>query len=109
MQDAKAKARELLREIARSHEMTISAGAINRDQGYRACVGVWGRAILKGEEFPQAMSEYRSLRKRYRGQHLWGRGYRVATAATSLTRYGRSTLRIPTFSCNPKRPPLGGG
>ena len=49
---------------------------------------------LKGKSSHKLLSEYKSLRKRYWGQHLWGRGYWVATSSNVLTRYGRSTLRI---------------
>src|SRR5208282_641207 len=54
--------------IARAHEMTIYAGAINRDHVHML-IGI-----------PPHLSEYQSLRKRYWGQHLWGRGYWVATS-----------------------------
>jgi len=57
------RARELLREIARSLELTIHAGAINREHVH----------MLVLAEFP-------SLRKRYWGQHLWARGYWVASS-----------------------------
>ncbi|MFZ0207951.1 MAG: transposase [Roseiarcus sp.] len=35
---------------------------------------------LKGKSPHKFLSEYKSLRKRYWGQHLWGRGYWVATS-----------------------------
>ena len=35
---------------------------------------------LKGKSSHKLLSEYQSLRKRYWGQHLWGRGYWVATS-----------------------------
>ncbi len=81
----RATARELLREIARAHEMTIHAGAINRDHVHML-IGIpphlsVSRAVqyLKGKSSHKLLSEYQSLRKRYWGQHLWGRGYWVAT------------------------------
>ena len=57
--DVGQRARELLREIARAHEMTIYAGAINRDHVHMlirdtsASIGVSGGAVSQGEEFPQ--------------------------------------------------------
>src|SRR5271165_5321752 len=82
----RATARELLREIARAHEMTIYAGAINRDHVHML-IGIpphlsVSRAVqyLKGKSSHKLLSEYQSLRKRYWGQHLWGRGYWVATS-----------------------------
>src|SRR5277367_4503064 len=93
--DVGQRARELLREIARSHEMTIHAGSINRDHvhmliGIPPHVSV-SRAVqyLKGKSSHKLLSEYQSLRKRYWGQHLWGRGYWVATRAVQ-----RSLLRV---------------
>ena len=35
---------------------------------------------FKGKSSHKLLSEYQSLRKRYWGQHLWGRGYWVATS-----------------------------
>ena len=35
---------------------------------------------LKGRSFHKLLSEFGSLRKRYWGQHLWGRGYWVASS-----------------------------
>ena len=84
--DVGQRARELLREVARAHEMTIYAGAINRDHVHML-IGIpphlsVSRAVqyLKGKSSHKLLSEYQSLRKRYWGQHLWGRGYWVATS-----------------------------
>jgi putative transposase len=78
--------RELLREIAQAHEMRIYAGSINRDHVHML-IGIpphlsVSRAVqyLKGKSSHKLLSEYQSLRKRYWGQHLWGRGYWVATS-----------------------------
>jgi putative transposase len=80
------RARELLREIARSHEMAIHAGAINRDHVHMRLsvpprLSVL-RAVqfLKGKSSRKLLSEYQSLRERYWGQHLWARGYWVASS-----------------------------
>ncbi len=84
--DVGHRARELLREIARAHEMTIYAGSINRDHVHML-IGIppylsVSRAVqyLKGKSSHKLLSEYQSLRKRYWGQHLWGRGYWVASS-----------------------------
>ena len=84
--DVGQRARELLREIARADEMTVYAGAINRDH-VRMLIGIpphlsVSRAVqyLKGKGSHKLLSEYQSLRKRYWGQHLWGRGCWVATS-----------------------------
>ena len=80
------RCRELLREISRSHEMRIYAGALNRDHVH-LLIGIppqlsVSRAVqyLKGKSSHKLLSEYESLRKRYWGQHLWGRGYWVTSS-----------------------------
>jgi len=80
------RARELIREIARSLELTIYAGAINREHVHLLIsippnVSV-SRAVqfLKGKSSHKLLSEFPSLRKRYWGQHLWARGYWVASS-----------------------------
>ncbi len=66
--------------------MTIYAGAINRDHVHLLIsippnVSV-SRAVqfLKGKSSHRLLSEYAVLRKRYWGQHLWARGYWVASS-----------------------------
>ena len=78
--------RELLREIARSEEMQIYAGSINRDHVHMLIsippnLSV-SRAVqyLKGQSSHKLLSEFASLRKRYWGQHLWARGYWVCSS-----------------------------
>jgi putative transposase len=84
--DVGLRARELLREIARSLEMRIYAGAINRDHvhlliGIPPNVSV-SRAVqfLKGKSSHRLLREFAALKKRYWGQHLWARGYWVASS-----------------------------
>ena len=80
------RCRELLREIAMSKEMALYAGSINRDHvhmliGIPPQISV-SRAVqyLKGKSSHRLLSEYKVLRKRYWGQHLWARGYWVASS-----------------------------
>jgi len=80
------RCRELIREIARSVEIHIYAGAVNRDHvhlllGIPPNLAV-SRAVqfLKGKSSHRMLNEYPSLRKRYWGQHLWARGYWVASS-----------------------------
>jgi putative transposase len=77
--DVRQRARELLREIARANEMTIHAGAINRDHVHMLIsippqISV-SRAVqfLKGKSSHKLLSEYQALRKLYWGQHLWAK------------------------------------
>ena len=80
------RVRELIREIARSQDMVIHGGAVNRDHIHLLVtippnLSV-SRAVqyLKGKSSTKMLREYASLRKRYWGQHLWARGYWVATS-----------------------------
>ena len=83
--DVGLRARELLR-VALSHEMAFHARAINRDHVHLLLsipphLSV-SRAVqyLKGKSSHKLLTEYQSLRKRYSGQHLWGRGSWVASS-----------------------------
>lgn len=69
-----------------SKEMHIYAGSINRDHVHML-IGIppnlsVSRAVqyLKGKSSHKLLSEYAKLQKRYWGQHLWGRGYWVASS-----------------------------
>jgi putative transposase len=84
--DVGNRCRELLRQIARSKEMTIHAGSINRDHVHMLIsippeLSV-SKAVqyLKGKSSHKLLPDCRELRKRYWGQHLWARGYWVATS-----------------------------
>ena len=84
--DVGLRCRELLRDIARSKEMRIYAGSINRDHVHMLIsippsLSV-SRAVeyLKGKSSHRLLSEYKELRKRYWGQHLWARGYWIASS-----------------------------
>jgi putative transposase len=80
------RCRELLREIAISKEMMIYAGSIHRDHVHLLLsippqLSV-SRAVqyLKGKSSHRLLSEYKALRKRCWGQHLWVWGYWVASS-----------------------------
>jgi putative transposase len=69
-----------------SKEMIIYAGSINQDHvhmliGIPPQISV-SRAVqyLKAKSSHRLLSEYKVLRKRYWGQHLWARGYWVASS-----------------------------
>jgi putative transposase len=84
--DVGERVRELLREISRAHEMTIHAGSVDRDHVHKRIATPphlsVSRAVeyLKGKSSHKLLSEYAALRKRYWGQHLWDRGYWVASS-----------------------------
>ena len=84
--DVGERARELLREIARIHDMQVIAGALNRDHVHML-IGIppylsVSKAVqyLKGKSSHKLLSEFPKLRKQYWGQHLWGRGYWVVSS-----------------------------
>ena len=84
--DAGLRCRELLREIAMSKELVIYAGSVNRDHVHMLLsippnLSV-SRAVqyLKGKSSHRLLSEFSVLKKRYWGQHLWARGYWVASS-----------------------------
>jgi putative transposase len=69
-----------------SKEMIIYAGSINRDHVHML-IGIPSQLLvsrvvqyLKGKSSHKLLSEYRQLRKRYWGQHLWAKGYWVASS-----------------------------
>ncbi len=84
--DVGLRTRELLRDIAMSLEMTIYAGSVNRNHvhlliGIPPHISVSRAAqYLKGKSSHKLLSEFVVLKKRYWGQHLWGRGYWVASS-----------------------------
>ena len=69
-----------------SQDMQIHAGSINRDHVHMLVsippnVSV-SKAVqfLKGKSSHRLLSEFRHLKKRYWGQHLWARGYWVVSS-----------------------------
>ena len=66
--------------------MVIHAGAINRDHVHLLLSILThlsvSRAVqyFKGKSSHKLLTEYQSLGRRYWGQHLWVRGYRVASS-----------------------------
>ena len=78
--DVGQRCRELLREIARSQEMVIYAGSINRDHVHML-IGIppqisvsRAEQYLKGKSSHKLLSEYASLLKRYWGAASVGTG-----------------------------------
>ena len=50
------------------------------DQYTAASTDIEGSAYLKGKSSHRLLTEYKALHKRYWGQHLWSRGYWVASS-----------------------------
>ena len=101
----------------------MHAGSVNRDH-VRMLVSIppslsVSRAVqhLKGRSSHKLLSEFGILRKRYWGQHLWARGYWVASSGNVTdevwadpARTGRRRVRRrrtdPALSRNLKPPPF---
>ena len=100
--DVGCRCRELMREVAQSKEMTIYIGSINRDHVYML-IGIppylsVSKAVqyLKGKSSHKLLSEYSKLRKRYWGQHLWARGYWVATSGNVTDEVWKEYIKSQT-------------
>jgi putative transposase len=70
--------------IARSHDIVIYAGSINRDHvhmliGIPSHLSV-SRAVQEGEKFTQFVKRVCGTVKEVLGQHLWARDHWVATS-----------------------------
>lgn len=79
------RCRDLLREICSSLDIEIYSGKVGKDHVHmymsippkHSIASVVQR--LKGKSSRRLQDEYKSLKKRYWGQHLWARGYFVST------------------------------
>ena len=84
------RTRDLLRQIAMEHELSIISGKVARDHvhiflSYRPTDSVshitqW----LKGISSRVLLQEFAHLKKLYWGKHLWARGY-LAVASGTIT------------------------
>jgi len=86
--DIAIRVRDLIRQIAMEHEITILSGKVACDHihvlvAYRPHVDVsmivqW----LKGTSSRVLLQEYPHLRKKFWGRHFWARGYLAVTTGT---------------------------
>ncbi len=84
--DISIRLRELVRQICTSLDIVIIKGHVSKDHVHLLVsvppyisVSKLVQSI-KGRTSRKLMEEYRSLKKVYWGQHLWARGYFVATS-----------------------------
>lgn len=80
------RTRELIRIICKANEVEILAGHVGRDH-IHLLVSVPPHLsssklvqYLKGSTSRKLQQEFKELNKQYWGQHLWGRGYFVASS-----------------------------
>ena len=82
------RVRDLIRQIAMEHELTIVSGKVASDHihvlvSYRphqdvSTIVQW----LKGISSRILLQEYAHLRRRFWGKHLWARGYLAVSTGT---------------------------
>ncbi len=80
------RARELIRQIAGANEVEIITGVVSSDHVHIYVSMPPSLSVSKFVQFVKGATsrklqlEFEDLRKRYWGQHIWARGYFVATA-----------------------------
>ena len=82
------RARDLIREICMSREITILKGHVSPDHVHLYVSAPPHMSVsrmvqyIKGKSSRKLQQEYPSLRKRYWGQHFWARGCFCASSGT---------------------------
>ena len=82
------RARDILRQVAMEHEITIISGKIAVDHvhmfvSYRPTQSISKiMQYLKGTSSRVLLSEFPHLKKQYWGRHLWARGYMAISSGT---------------------------
>ena len=80
------RARDLIRQICEARDVVIIRGAVSPDHVHLllSAPPILSPAkmvqYIKGRSSRHLQAEFADLRKRYWGQHLWARGYWVATS-----------------------------
>lgn len=82
---AAVRVRELIRQICNANEVEILSGSVSSDHVHLHVSIPPQHSVskivqfLKGATSRKLQLEFEGLRKRYWGQHIWARGYFVAT------------------------------
>ena len=93
------RVRELIRQIAAANEVEIISGAVSSDHIHIYVSIPPSLSVsklvqfLKGATSRKLQLEFDELRKRYWGQHVWARGYFVATAGNVTDEMIREYIR----------------
>lgn len=88
MGEVAIRTRELIRQTCLSRDVTIVQGSIGKDHVHMlvSCPPTIAPAKLvqyiKGRSSRMIQDEFPHLKKRYWGQHMWGRGYFCATVGS---------------------------
>jgi len=81
-------ARDLIRQACQSREIAIGKGHVSRDHVHLMLSAPPRMSVsqivqyIKGKTSMQMKRDFPELKKRYWGQHLWARGYFVASSGT---------------------------
>ena len=92
------RVRDIVREVCEAREITIIKGVVSKDHVHvlAACPAHLAPADVmkwvKGRSSRKLQADYPHLRKRYRGQHLWARGYFCASTGTITDEMVRAYL-----------------
>ena len=90
------RVREIIRQNCNSMNVTIIKGSIGKEHVHLLLSCPPSLSVsrivqqLKGKSLRVLLSEYKELRKKYYGQHLWGTGYfcrSVGTVTREITGY----------------------
>lgn len=82
------RTRDLIRQICQQNEVTILKGYVSKDHIHLLVSSSPSLSVsrlvqkLKGASSHKLFEEFVPLGKQYWGQHLWARGYFVATTGT---------------------------
>jgi putative transposase len=77
--------REIIREVCNTYYIEIISGSISPDHVHVLLSIPPSISVskvlqyIKGKSSRKLLDEYKNIRKRYWGQHLWSRGYFVVT------------------------------
>ena len=86
--DIATRTRDVIREICQAREIIILKGHVSYDHVHLMVSAAPRMSVaqlvqyIKGKSSLQLQREYPILKKRYWGQHLWARGYFVASSGT---------------------------
>jgi len=92
---------ELLQDIARSKEKQINVETINGDLVHMlaaiAAQPFDSRAVqyLKGKSSTRLLTKFRSMKKRYWGQHLWARDYWEVSSGNVTDEMWKEYIKSP--------------
>lgn len=93
------RVRELIRQITAANEVEIISGAVSSDHIHIYVSIPPSLSVsklvqfLKGATSRKLQLEFEDLRKRYWGQHIWARGYFVATTGNVTDEMIREYIR----------------